>query len=168
MILGMALFEALPSPRPGEVRWMDLRDLAMPGATSVTVTVVDKHVPSVTVTLATTGRWTGSGWARTFACPRCTRPAAVLRQHEGTLLCRRCRPALTARQSRHNTREWALGGELEDRLLRVIKRGGSGNTAVQLGVQLMAADAGRVDAAIEEAQAFLRRCDAIIGARGAQ
>jgi len=165
----MGLFEALVSPRLGHVRWRDIRDAVMPGATSVSIAVMDEYAPPATVSLAITQRWAGGGWARMLACPRCARPAGVLRLHEGALRCTRCRPSLTEQQRKKNTRAWRrFDGDLENKLLRAAMRGASGNAATRLAEQLVARDAARVDAAIEEGQAFLDAADAVLAARGAK
>jgi hypothetical protein len=65
----------------------------------------------------------GRGVQRRLCCPGCSRPAQILRAHNGALRCALCQPHRTAAQLERTCRWWNReGGRMTDRLLRTVRR----------------------------------------------
>ena len=70
--------------------------------------------------VSTTDKASGRGVHRAMRCPRCGKPAGVLRHHEGVLQCARCWPHRTSQQRQSNLAWWRRdGGRQTDQLLRL-------------------------------------------------
>lgn len=163
----MESFEALLSPRVGEVRWSDLRAVIDADAASVRVTVLARGAAPAVATVEVGQRWAGRGWARMFCCPRCREPANVLRAVEGELLCARCHPTLTASQRCKNTAAWTrFDGALEHRLLRTVSKARAGE-AEHLAAELISRDEARVDSTEQRVRELIEGSDGIRSARPA-
>ncbi len=158
----MGFLRAVVSPRPGELRWRDIRVVVDRDADAIEVIVVRMHEAPVSATIRLTRRWAGGGWASALECPGCRSAANVLRLAHGELFCARCRRELTERDRRKNTKAWnELGGRHEDEFLRAILRhGGRGaGDCTALGTEMVDRDAAQAEAVVENGEGLVQVLD---------
>ena len=114
------------APRRGEVRTADVRavlgeEIAI--LDCVTVTVVAETGGAVATRIELTDLRAGLRTHRALVCPSCRKPRhrLVLIAMEGALKCGKCHRHRTRRQTEWHLASWnRLGGELEDRMLRLL------------------------------------------------
>jgi hypothetical protein len=117
----MGFLEVFVSPRPGEVRWQDLRLVMAPDGSSIEVVVFARNAPPLRTTVHLTSRWAGGGWHQQIECPQCKRPTSILRLKNEELACQRCKPHRTKHQLEHKSRSWnRLGGKQADEIVRLV------------------------------------------------
>ncbi len=156
------------APRRGEVRTSDLRALLgaeLATLECVTVTVVAQTGGAVTVRIELADLRAGLRTHRALLCPWCREPRHVLIAREGALKCSKCHRYRTRRQAEWNLASWnRLGGELEDRMLRLLHPTARRTRprlleARRLAKTLLAADRQRVEVLREELQALMLCAD---------
>lgn len=85
-------------------------------------------------------------------CGLCSKPRQVLYLREGALACATCSRRRTRRQTERTLATWRMGGREEDRLLRLVGRGGSLAVLRALADEIVAGDADRAAVVVEEFQ----------------
>ena len=145
----------------GLLRMRDLRSapcVQRPGArVSVLVLGLCGEPPFVGEVVLASKR-SGRGDHVALLCLTCTKACAVLHLRGGKLACAGCSRHRTRRQSERTLVSWRCGGREEDRLLRIVRRGGSLEVMRLLVDEIVGGD-------IDRARVLAERCrDAAITA----
>lgn len=145
----------------GLLRVRDLRAASCAGRPGTRVGVLVLGLcgePPFVGEVVLTSKRSGRGDHRALLCPTCVRTCAVLHLREGKLACAGCSRHRTRRQTERTLASWCRGGREEDRLLRIIVRGGSPELVRLLVDELVAGDNDR-------ARVLAEKCrDAILAA----
>lgn len=136
----------------GVLRMRDLRlavrDLRAGHPIAVLVLGASGESPFVGPVTLTTKR-SGHSEHPAFLCTSCGSARRILYLHGGALACATCAGARTRRQRERTLASWRRGGKEEDRLMRLVRRGGRVSRMRALVDEIVAGDTDRAAVIVE-------------------